>query len=213
MSKILPNTIKLYTAALLALFNKVKIQQTLPPYKTQQLPVVYANREEIFEVKGFSFDDLFKNNAITPRGLLAIESLSFDNQRTKNVRQEKFKTISKNHTHLALMNGVPYNIEYTLSIFTSNLSDATVIIEQICNKFNPFLKTGIISIDVGLGVIFPEVELSTVSISHPEDDASTQVDIGLTVYGEMFGVFEQVQEIDKIIFKIKVEDEITEMQI
>ena len=201
-----PNTIKEYTASLLNMFNNLRVENQ---DQITKVPVLYATREKLTEIEGLNYDDLIKRNfQVVPRGSLQITSIEYDPSRQlnpkSNVRSGQF--INKDEVQPS---GAPYNITYSLNILTKSVSEATMIIEQVCSRFNPYLNNRFVETFEGAGKSPLLVKILSVDLTHPEFDGENDeliVEFQFMVYGTMFEPVRSVERIEttKLNFEVKV---------
>ena len=132
-------TIKKYTAALLELFNDIEVQylDSKNKVKAFKVPIQFSSKEKSIILEQYTDQQLKTRNAsVLPRMSLVFESLEPALNRAKN----KFVKINKQIQNEKIeyqFNSVPYDFNYRLVAQTRGMSEATMIIEQICSYFNP----------------------------------------------------------------------------
>lgn len=124
----------LFNDITLVRYNKAGTQE----YERLRVPLVYASKEK-YLTRLSSDPTLTKSiNVYLPRISFEMVGINYDNSRKQ---QSLLKNVSYNGT---VGNGVntqyapiPYNFDFTLSIFVRNQEDGTQILEQILPFFTP----------------------------------------------------------------------------
>src|SRR5210317_1079214 len=131
------------TVAFGQLFNKIQIKRKDTSGSTIQsisVPLAYAPKEKFLTRLDQQPDLDQREFAVTlPRMSFEISGISYDGTR-KLTRIQKYKTV-KTDKEGKVMNynytPVPYNISYTLNIFTATAESGLQIVEQILPFFQP----------------------------------------------------------------------------
>jgi len=131
------------TVAFGQLFNKIQIKRKDSSGSTIQsisVPLAYAPKEKFLTRLDQQPDLDQREFAVTlPRMSFEISGISYDGSR-KLTRIQKYKTV-KTDKEGKVMNynytPVPYNISYTLNIFTATAESGLQIVEQILPFFQP----------------------------------------------------------------------------
>ena len=131
------------TIAFGQLFNNIQIKRKDSAGNVTQaikVPLAYAPKEK-FLVRLDQQPDLNKREfAITlPRMSFEITGISYDSSR-KLTRMQKYKTVKTGKDGKILnfnYTPVPYNLSYTLNVFTATAESGLQIIEQILPFFQP----------------------------------------------------------------------------
>ena len=140
------------TVAFGQLFNKIQIKYKDASGNTIQssaVPLAYAPNEK-FLTRLDQQPDLDKREfAVTlPRMSFEISGISYDSSR-KLTRIQKYKTV-KTGKDGKVMNynytPVPYNISYTLNIFTATAESGLQIVEQILPFFQPDYTVTVVAV-------------------------------------------------------------------
>ena len=140
------------TIAFGQLFNKIQIKNKDSAGNTVQsiaVPLAYAPKEK-FLTRLDQQPDLNKREfAVTlPRMSFEISGISYDSSR-KLTRIQKYKTV-KTGKDGKVMNynytPVPYNISYTLNIFTATAESGLQIVEQILPFFQPDYTVTVVAV-------------------------------------------------------------------
>jgi len=140
------------TVAFGQLFNKIQIKHKDASGTTIQsiaVPLAYAPKEK-FLTRLDQQPDLDKREfAVTlPRMSFEISGISYDSSR-KLTRIQKYKTV-KTDKEGKVMNynytPVPYNISYTLNIFTATAESGLQIVEQILPFFQPDYTVTVVAV-------------------------------------------------------------------
>ena len=140
------------TVAFGQLFNKIQVKRKNSTGDTIQsisVPLAYAPKEKFLTRldQQPSLDE--RELAITlPRMSFEISGISYDGSR-KLTRVQKYKTV-KTDKEGKVMNynytPVPYNISYTLNIFTATAESGLQIVEQILPFFQPDYTVTVIAV-------------------------------------------------------------------
>jgi len=140
------------TVAFGQLFNKIQVKRKNSTGDTIQsisVPLAYAPKEKFLTRldQQPSLDE--REFAITlPRMSFEISGISYDGSR-KLTRVQKYKTV-KTDKEGKVMNynytPVPYNISYTLNIFTATAESGLQIVEQILPFFQPDYTVTVIAV-------------------------------------------------------------------
>lgn len=101
-----------------------------------KVPLNYGPKEKYVN-RLTSDPDLVKSiNTVVPRMSFELTSLSYDNSRKQITTGQNFSYSSS--TGLSTQyNPIPYNFDFTLSIYVRNTEDGTQILEQILPFFTP----------------------------------------------------------------------------
>jgi hypothetical protein len=121
------------------LFNKVTMirrSADLTEIQRIKVPISYAPKEKYVTRMEGDPDLMRQVQAILPRMSFEITGITYDPARKQNsmVKIAKGETTSRVTT--AYM-GVPYDINFQLTIYARNIDDGTHILEQILPYFNP----------------------------------------------------------------------------
>jgi len=140
------------TVAFGQLFNKIQVKRKNSTGDTIQsiaVPLAYAPKEKFLTRldQQPSLDE--REFAITlPRMSFEISGIAYDGSR-KLTRVQKYKTV-KTDKEGKVMNynytPVPYNISYTLNIFTATAESGLQIVEQILPFFQPDYTVTVIAV-------------------------------------------------------------------
>lgn len=133
------NSMRRYTMLMGALFNNVHVRRVVgDEERFINVPVSFASKEAFVKKmqSRLERDDGTANiKNILPRMSLEITDLVYDEIRKTNDRNRSVKRDSNKPT--GYYNPVPYNITYTLSIWTKHEDDLFQILEQIVPYFTP----------------------------------------------------------------------------
>lgn len=134
--------IKNYVVAFGTLFSGIRLKDWDPSTSTWvqdvKVPVSYGSKEKHLArvyARETSTDDV----AITlPRIAFVITSIDYDGTRVLN-RRNKHVSVTENGNRSSIRPGVPYNLNFELSVLAKKNEDATKIVEQILPFFTPEL--------------------------------------------------------------------------
>ena len=100
------------------------------------VPIVYAPKEKMV-TRLFGDPDLQKQlGVLLPRMSFEITGITYDSTRQQNTLLRSSKSNTVSHVTSTYM-GVPYDIGFSLNIYTRNIDDGTHIVEQILPFFKP----------------------------------------------------------------------------
>lgn len=131
-------TIKKYVIAFGSLFNDITIKKfgenntVVDLYK---VPISYGPKQKFLE--RITVDpNLNRNSAIIlPRISFEMNNVQYDNSRKTNSLNKIIANV--NSDIKSMLNPVPYNFNFNLSIMSKNAEDGTQILEQILPYFKP----------------------------------------------------------------------------
>lgn len=154
------------------------------------VPLSYAQKEKFYN-RITQDPGLTKQTLINlPRMSFELDSISYDPLRKTSNYNETF--IPNDSTSVKTYRAVPYNFDFSLSIYVRNVEDGTQIVEQILPYFNPDLTvTGDV---LGLGkkldlpIILQSIN-STVDNTEGEPESLRMIiwTLTFTLKGFMFG--------------------------
>ena len=101
------------------------------------VPIIYAPKEKMV-TRIFSDPDLTRQlQAILPRMGFEISGINYDASRKQNSLLKASKPISGGTTASSAYMGIPYDLNFQLTVYARNIDDGTHIVEQILPFFNP----------------------------------------------------------------------------
>lgn len=124
-----------------SLFNEITLirynNELTQEYERIKVPLIYSPKEK-FISRLFSDPDLVRSvNTVLPRMGFEVTSYTYDSSRKPITTLKSFAT-SASKTSVKTQNvGVPYDMDFTLSIYARNIEDGTQIVEQILPYFTP----------------------------------------------------------------------------
>lgn len=124
-----------------SLFNEITLirynNEKTEEFERIKVPLIYSPKEK-FITRLFSDPDLVRSvNTILPRLAFEVTGYSYDSSR-KSITTLKNFGASGTYNSIKTQNvGVPYDMNFTLSLFARNIEDGTQIIEQILPYFTP----------------------------------------------------------------------------
>ena len=169
------------------------------------VPIVYAQKEKFYDrIKGDP--NLLKSIQVSlPRISFEITGVDYDPIRKQNslIRNTSYATAT-NTTQKSQYMGVPYNYEFSLSIYVRNIEDGWQIVEQILPIFNPdyTLTLDLVSsmgIKKDVPILLNSVMYTVDSVSSHDDDSTRIVifDLLFTVKAMLFGPISDSKVITK----------------
>lgn len=186
-------TIRRMVVAFGTMFNDIKLVRYNKAGTTEiervTVPLSYAQKEKFY---ARITQDANLNRPIQvslPRMSFELDSLGYDPLRKTSNYNETF--IPNNSTTVKNYRVVPYNFDFSLSIYVRNVEDGTQIVEQILPYFNPDMTiTGDV---LGLGkpidlpIILQSVSSSVDAVGNPENTRMIIWTLTFTLKGFMFG--------------------------
>ena len=132
-------TIRKIVVAFGTLFNDLQIvrysRDGNTAYERFKVPLSYGPKEK-YVTRLASDPDLLKNfGAVIPRISFNLESIEYDASRKQMTMNRNF-TVTDNNMYYQYA-PIPYNFEFSLSIYVRNTEDGTQLIEQILPFFTP----------------------------------------------------------------------------
>jgi len=182
-----------------SLFNEIQLVRYNKAGTTELervlVPIVYAQKEKFYNrIKGDP--NLLKSIQVTlPRMSFEIVGVEYDPIRKQNslIRNTNLTTATSTTQKTQYM-GVPYNYDFSLSIYVRNIEDGWQIVEQILPIFNPdyTLTLDLVSamgIKRDVPIILNSVGYTVDYESSHDDDATRVVifDLLFTVKAMIFG--------------------------
>lgn len=182
-----------------SLFNEIQLVRYNKAGTTELervlVPIVYAQKEKFYNrIKGDP--NLLKSIQVTlPRMSFEISGVDYDPSRKQSsmIRNTNLATAT-NTTQKTQYMGVPYNYDFSLSIYVRNIEDGWQIVEQILPIFNPdYTMTLDLVSTMGIKKDVPIILKSvryTVDSEGPHDQDATHVvifDLTFTVKAMLFG--------------------------
>lgn len=122
------------------IFNDIQLvrytKDGLTPKEIFKVPLSYGSKEK-YLTRITSDPSLTKSVAtIVPRISFELTGMSYDPERKRNSMIQNM-SLGPNNSVLTQYNPVPYNFDFSLSIYVRNTEDGTQIIEQILPFFTP----------------------------------------------------------------------------
>lgn len=192
-------TIRKVVVAFGTIFNDIEIvrfKKDNTPKERMKVPLSYGPKEKyITRIK--SDPTLTKSVAVTlPRMAFELTGLSYDASRKQQTTIQNFyySTGSVKHQYVP----VPYNFEFSLSIFVRNTEDGTQILEQILPFFTPdFTVTVAFNPELGQKHDIPIIlDSVSTSVDYEGDMTSSRViiwDLTFTAKGFLWPAVKQDQ--------------------
>lgn len=132
-------TIRKVVVAFGSLFNDIQVvrfNKNRTKFHTTNVPLVYAPKEK-YITRLFSDPDLTKSVALTlPKMSFNLDAISYDSARKQITTLNNFQYSTEEGLKTQFA-PVPYNFDFTLSVYVRNTEDGTQIIEQILPFFTP----------------------------------------------------------------------------
>jgi hypothetical protein len=124
-----------------SLFNEITLirynNNMTQEYERIKVPLIYSPKEK-FISRLFSDPDLVRSvNTILPRMGFEVTGYTYDSSRKPITTLKNFSQSTSKNTVKTQNVGVPYDMDFTLSIYVRNIEDGTQIVEQILPYFTP----------------------------------------------------------------------------
>ena len=131
--------IRKYVIVFGSMFNDLTVQRNSGSSRIQTLavPIAYGPKQK-FLVRLDTDPNLDREIAISlPRIGFELSGISYDSNRKLNSAQKNTYDHTDKNFRKTQYTPVPYNIDFTMSIFVKNADDGTQILEQILPYFKP----------------------------------------------------------------------------
>lgn len=193
--------IRKITAAFASLFNNViLIRDNTDGTENQRfiVPLDFGDKEKY--LKRLQGDpDLDKKTQITlPRMSYQMTGFSYDSTRKLNTNNKNFNISSDADKVLSQFNPVPYDVDFSLVVYTRNIEDGNQILEQILPYFTPdyTLKINFVP-EMGITRNVPIILNSIVPTIDSEGSFNSEVrtvywTLNFSVKGFIFGAIKEV---------------------
>ena len=212
-------TIKRYVVAFAKIFGDVNVfrfeNQDMLVHSEHNVPILYRNKNKMYQIKQMSQYAAGVSN-VFPRMAFRLTNMTFDKERRLN-KYNKIIKVGNAGDLRRIYTPKPYNFKFTLSLFTRNMDDTLMIVEQITSFFNPEYIVPIIEIpEIGdvqdiKFVIDDDINLDETDEENilEIDDDVIQTDIGFTCYGNVYPPVKADPAIKKIILEFGTYDTAT----
>ena len=173
-----------------------------------KVPLVYASKER-YVMRLESDPDLDKQVQITlPRMSFELNGIKYDSTRKQLTNIKNFAKSDNADTVLSQYNPVPYDFDFSLSLYVRNIEDGTQIIEHILPFFTPdyTLKLNLIP-EMGVikevPIILKDTEYDVKYEGPREQETRTIIwTLNFTVKGFIFGAVSEPKIIKRSITNI-----------
>ena len=131
--------IRKYVIVFGSMFNDLTIQRNSGSSRIQTIgvPIAYGPKQK-FLVRLDTDPNLDREIAVSlPRIGFELTGISYDSNRKLNSAQKNTYDHTDKNFRKTQYTPVPYNIDFTMSIFVKNADDGTQILEQILPYFKP----------------------------------------------------------------------------
>ena len=122
------------------LFNDLEIvryTQAGVPKEKWKVPLTYSPKERFLTAITSDPNLIRSINSVVPRMSFNLDSLEYDSNRKQVSTLMNFAKSSDNTTVSTQFVPIPYNFQFSLSIYVRNTEDGTQILEQILPFFTP----------------------------------------------------------------------------
>lgn len=186
-------TIRKMVVAFGTIFNNIKLvkynRAGTVEIERVTVSLSYAQKEKFYQ--RINADDEFskKVQINLPRMSFELDSISYDPLRKLSNYNETFTP--NNSSSVKSYRAVPYNFDFSLSVYVRNVEDGTQIIEQILPYFNPDMTvTGDLlglGKNIDLPIVLQSISSSIDSVGTPETTRLIIWTLTFTLKGFMFG--------------------------
>lgn len=197
-------TIRKMVVAFGTIFNDIKLvrynKAGTAEIERVTVPLSYAQKEK-FYTRLTQDPDLIKSVEVTlPRMSFELDSISYDPLRKISNFNQTF--LPTNSTTVKSFRAVPYNFDFSLSIYVRNVEDGTQIVEQILPYFNPDLTlTGDVlglGQNVDLPVVLQSINSTVDAEGLPDNMRMIIWTLTFTMKGHMYGPVANTDIIRKV---------------
>lgn len=134
-------TIRKIVVAFGTLFNDIQMVRYNKAgdteYEKMRVPLSYATKEK-FITRLKSDPTLNKSIAVSlPRMSFQLDGMTYDSSRKQSTLTKNFALNPATHTINTQYAPIPYNFDFSLSLYVRNMEDGTQILEQILPFFTP----------------------------------------------------------------------------
>lgn len=134
-------TIRKIVVAFGTLFNDIQMVRYNKAgdteYEKMRVPLSYATKEK-FITRLKSDPTLNKSiNVSLPRMSFQLDGITYDSSRKQSTLTQNFSLNASTHTINKQYAPIPYNFDFSLSLYVRNMEDGTQILEQILPFFTP----------------------------------------------------------------------------
>lgn len=207
------NTIRTYTGALLNLFNDLEIQykNSAGEVTSKNIPVRFATKEKSKILDEYTTEQLTSGNYnVLPRANLSWSAMIKAEQRTTN-KHVKINTKANDNTFEFLYNSVPYEFTYELNIMCRGMNEATMIIEQVACKFNPFINIDVYdatNLDEPTRIPVTLLDIGAEAAEYEELSSNIiNVSVGLSIKGNIYPPIKSIERIKEFKMFLNESDE------
>jgi hypothetical protein len=186
-------TIRKMVVAFGTIFNNLKLVRYNKAGTTEiervTVPLSYAQKEK-FYARITQDPGLKREVQITlPRMSFELDSISYDPLRKISNFNETF--VANDSSTVRAYRSVPYNFDFSLSIYVRNVEDGTQIVEQILPYFNPDLTVTGDVLGIGkkidLPIVLQSINSTVDAEGAPENMRMIVWTLTFTLKGYMFG--------------------------
>ncbi len=204
------NSVRKLVVAFGTLFNEIDVKRYNADgsvKETIRVPIGYGPKEK-FLVRlrqASSIDDGVKVRVTAPRLSFEMSGFNYDSTRKRNTLSKRIATGATNEgTHLRRnFAEVPYNFEFSLSIFVRHMDDGLQIVEQILPYFTPEFIVTLNNNDLNKSVDVPIVLSSVSQTAEYDGDLETgrliTFDLNFTAKSYVYGPIKESKVITQTI--------------
>ena len=206
-----PRTIEKYVASLIAFFSNIKLEDIDENGNAKKLPVVFANREHLVSISEHDFYNLFVGQtSYIPRASLSIDSMTASTDRQMNrMYNLNVDILNENlkESPYAEIISMPtmWNFDISLNVILRGMSNATMIIEQVCSTINPEATIEIIERENTENI---KIKLESVNIENANEDSYSNNLIVIAFKFKLFGHLYRLMGREPLISKIYLDTKV-----
>ena len=197
-----------------SMFNDITIERKNAGTRVQTLavPIAYGPKQK-FLVRLETDPNLDREIAISlPRIGFELSGISYDSNRKLNSAQKNTYDHTDKNFRKTQYTPVPYNIDFTMSIFVKNADDGTQILEQILPYFKPEWNMSVnlvpeMNIKMDIPTVLNSVDLEDTYDGDFQTRRAIIWNLNFTMKGYLYGPVSNQGVIKRIAVDIYEDDE------
>jgi hypothetical protein len=206
--------IRKYVIVFGSMFNDLTVQRNSGSSRIQTLavPIAYGPKQK-FLVRLDTDPNLDREIAISlPRIGFELSGISYDSNRKLNSAQKNTYDHTDKNFRKTQYTPVPYNIDFTMSIFVKNADDGTQILEQILPYFKPEWNMSVnlvpeMNIKMDIPTVLNSVDLEDTYDGDFQTRRAIIWNLNFTMKGYLYGPVSNQGVIKRIAVDIYEDDE------
>jgi hypothetical protein len=203
------NTIKTYIIAISHIFSDIHVNRLDTNgivVKDIQVPMTYAGKTKLFYKLQRDSEVDKKINTILPRISFLFDSMKRDSTRSTTYSNTLTIT-SDGMTEDFQYNPIPYDFNFSATIWSKYTDDILQIIEQLCSFFDPDFTVTVheipaLNITKDISIILNDINVQTEN-EFDDDDRLLTADLDLTLKGYIYKPITNESVIKHIIVNMK----------